>query len=76
MKFRAFFNWFIFFCITNNCFAQSFKIDIHYLEKEIIGKTKDSIFLIYNDKPFYEDKTYSVEKYCKGEWGGCCCFYK
>lgn len=56
-----------------NCFisfSQSFEINSHILEKEIIRKAKDSISLIHNDKPFYEDKNYFVEKYCKGEWGG------
>jgi|GEM_PF-3473040 len=61
------------FILLMNCFisfSQNFEINSHILEKEIIRKTKDSIFYIYNDKPFYEDKNYFVEKYCKGEWGG------
>lgn len=70
MKFKILFLLLLSFGAFTNCVAQNFKVKTHYLDKEIISKTKDSIFSIYNDQPFYEDETYSVEKYCKGEWGG------
>ncbi|WCM42788.1 hypothetical protein MG290_03650 [Flavobacterium sp. CBA20B-1] len=74
MKVKVLFNLLFLFGVFTNCAAQKFTVKTHYLDKEIIDKTKDSIFLIYNDKPFYEDETYFVESYCKGEWGGAVVF--